>query len=84
MSQLQKEVSTEPEVLSINVNDSVKSQDGFGSASLAGIFQNPKNDPRIAGMATVKEEEALKKLAPLAYRYSKEKKLPVILVMKAE
>jgi len=82
MSQAQKEVSIEPEILSINVHDAVNTIDGFGSPK--NIFQNPKNDPRIAGVANVLDLEALKRIAPLAFDYSKETGKPVLLVVKAK
>ena len=42
---------SEPEVLSVNVVDSVKAGESTGqNPPLEKIFQNPKADPNIAGM----------------------------------
>lgn len=73
----------QPEILSINVSENVSVGEIFGQLKTK-IFINPKNDPNIAGLTQVSDMEVLKKIAPLAFDYSKETGKPVIIVVKAK
>jgi hypothetical protein len=71
----------EPQVLSINVGDSVKSGESMGKTP-QNLFPNPKNDPNIAGVAGVQNLDQLQKIGPVALEESKRLGKPVILIVK--
>ena len=73
---------SEPETLSINVGDTIQTSEVMGKAdAFQKIFQNPKNDPKIAGMCQVRDVETLQKLAPMAFEYSKQQLKPVLIAV---
>jgi len=72
----------EPQVLSINVGDSVKSGEKMGQFSNQNVFPNPKNDPNIAGVAGIQNLDQLQKIGPVALEESKRLGKPVILIVK--
>jgi len=75
----------EPEILEINVGDNIQTSEVMGKDdALQKIFQNPKNDPKIAGLCRVQDVETLQKLAPMALEYSKQQSKPVLIVVVAK
>lgn len=82
MSQEHKEVSSNIEVLNINVSEQIVTTERMGSSERVNLFPNPKNDPNIAGLTSILNQEQLNKIGPLALSESKRLGKPIILIVR--
>jgi len=70
------------EDLSVNVSEDIKADSVFGKSGWRSVFINPMSDPKIAGVAIVKNQGSLCKIAPFAEQAARETGKPAVIMFK--